>query len=122
MSSFQSFEEIRAWQEAEKLCLGIYSEFKFCKDFGFKDQIQRAAISVMNNISEGYERNGNKEFRNFLFIAKGSVAEVRSMLTIAPKLDYIPAENAEELIAKSNVIAKQLSALIKTLAAQPYKP
>ncbi|MCG2712087.1 MAG: four helix bundle protein [Candidatus Omnitrophica bacterium] len=76
----EKFEDIIAWQKAKKLTLDIYLEFKSCKDFGFKDQIQRAAVSIMNNTAEGFERNTNKEFRNFLFIAKGSCAEVRSML------------------------------------------
>jgi four helix bundle protein len=75
----ERFEDIIAWQKAKELSLEIYFVFKICKDFSFRDQIQRAAVSIMNNIAEGYERSSNKEFRNFLFIAKGSCGEVRSI-------------------------------------------
>src|SRR3989344_3869674 len=83
------FEEIIAWQKAKDLTIHIYSQFKFCKDYSFKSQIERASVSTMNNIAEGFERNGNKEFKNFLYIAKGSCAEVRSMLDLALELKYI---------------------------------
>ena len=65
------------------MTLEIYKEFGNCKDYGFKDQVQRASVSVMNNIAEGFERRGDKEFKHFLFIAKGSCGEVRSMLYLA---------------------------------------
>lgn len=74
------FEDIIAWQKAKELTRIIYRLFKPNRDFGFRDQIQRASVSIMNNIAEGYERKGNKEFRNFLYIAKGSCAEVRSII------------------------------------------
>ena len=73
----KSFEEIISWQKAKELNIIIYKDFKFCKDFSFRDQIQRATVSIMNNIAEGFEGGGNKEFKNFLYIAKGSCAEVR---------------------------------------------
>lgn len=109
------FEDIFAWQKAGKLTIEIYRNFTGCKDFGFLNQIQRASISIMNNITEGFERNTNKEFRNFLFIAKGSCAEVRSMLYIAIRLKYIN-ENQFSCLSKQTVeISKLLSGLIKTL-------
>ena len=74
------FEDIIAWQKAKSLTLNIYTLFAESKDFGFKDQIQRASVSVMNNIAEGFERKTNKEFKYFLFVAKGSCGEVRSMI------------------------------------------
>ena len=86
---FVRFEDIIAWQKSKELSLLIYREFKNCRDYGFRDQVQRAVISIMNNIAEGYERNSNKEFRNFLFISKGSSGEVRSMLYISKDLGYI---------------------------------
>ena len=67
----------------------IYQSFRDIRDFSFKDQVQRAAVSVMNNIAEGFERKGDKEFRKFLFIAKGSSGEVRSMLYLAVEAKYI---------------------------------
>lgn len=110
-----SFEQIIAWQKSKELTILIYTQFKNCKDFSFKDQIQRAVISMMNNIAEGYERNGNKEFRNFLYIAKGSSAEVRSMLMVALELGYITQDEFEKSGALALEIARILSGLIKKL-------
>ena len=87
--SIEKFEDIIAWQKAGQLSLEIYKRFNTCRDFGFKNQIERAAVSIMNNIAEGFERRTNKEFINFLYIAKGSCGEVRSMLYLALRLNYI---------------------------------
>ena len=81
MATIKRFEEILVWQEAKRLAVMVYattSKGIFAKDFGLKDQIQRAAVSVSSNIAEGFSRSGNKEFANFLWIAKGSVAQRRS--------------------------------------------
>jgi four helix bundle protein len=86
MMKIKRFEDIIAWQKAKELSVQVYGLFENSKDFGFKDQIQRASVSVMNNIAEGFERRGNKEFRHFLYIAKGSCGEVRSMLYLAKEL------------------------------------
>ena len=67
----ERFEDIKAWQKAKELSVAIYRLFEHSKDFDFKDQIQRACVSIMNNIAEGFVRKGNKEFAYFLFIAKG---------------------------------------------------
>ena len=83
------FEDIISWQKGKELSVMIYSLFSERKDFGFRDQIQRASVSIMNNIAEGFERKSNKEFKYFLFIAKGSCGEVRSMLDLAKELDKI---------------------------------
>jgi four helix bundle protein len=109
------FEDILAWQTAKKLTLDIYRIFKDCKDYSFRNQVNRASVSIMNNIAEGFERNGNKEFRNFLFIAKGSAGEVRSMLYLAYELKYINNANYLKLNESSLLISKLLSGLIKTL-------
>lgn len=111
----KSFEDILAWQESRSLASELYRVFSTCKDYSFKDQIQRAAVSTMNNIAEGYERNGNKEFRNFLYISKGSSAEVRSMLYLALELKYINEVDYKKLNDQSIKISKLLSGLIKTL-------
>lgn len=110
-----SFENIIAWQKAKLLTLEIYDIFKNSKDCGFKDQIQRASISIMNNIAEGFERQTNKEFTYFLYIAKGSCGEVRSMLQIALDLKYITKENHEKLLKLSTEISKVIAGFIKTL-------
>lgn len=88
----EKFEDLIAWQKAYTLAISIYqltSRDPFSRDFGRKDQIQRAAVSAMSNIAEGFERYSRPEFRQFLSIARGSVAEVRSQLHIARSLNYI---------------------------------
>ena len=109
------FEDIIAWQKAKQLSILIYRDFAGSKDFGFKDQIQRASVSVMNNIAEGFERKSNKEFRQFLFIAKGSCGEIRSMLYLAKELEKISETSFKEKYEFSEEISKILSGLIKTL-------
>lgn len=109
------FEEIIAWQKSRDLTIIIYKLFKNNRDFSFKDQIQRACLSVMNNIAEGIERNSNKELRNYLYIAKGSCGEVRSMLFISQELDYVTKEEYEKLYNDSIEISRLLSGFIKTL-------
>lgn len=111
----KSFEDINAWTKAKELNILIFSLFANTKNYSFKDQIQRANVSIMNNIAEGYERNGNKEFRNFLYIAKGSCAEVRSMLYLAFELEYISKDNFDKTFELSIEVSKMLSGLIKTL-------
>jgi four helix bundle protein len=94
------FEDLDAWQVSRELANLIYAlgrESGLSKDYGFKDQIQRAAVSVMNNIAEGFERGSNKDFAKFLFIARGSVGEVRSMLYLAADQNYISAEQFKEV-------------------------
>lgn len=109
------FEDSIVWQKSKSLNIEVYKTFKDSRDFGFRDQIQRAAVSVMNNISEGFERDGNKEFRKFLFIAKGSAGEVRSMLILAPELDYISPTNYQALYNLAEEVSKLLAGLIKKL-------
>lgn len=112
---FNKFEDIIAWQRAGFLTTEVYTLFRDNKDYGFKDQICRASVSIMNNIAEGYERQGNKEFKRFLYIAKGSCAEVRSMLYLAIKLNYISMNDFTKLKQETIEISKMLSGLIKTL-------
>jgi four helix bundle protein len=109
------FEDIIAWQKSKFLTIEIYKIFSSLKDYGFKDQIQRASVSVMNNIAEGFERRGDKEFKKFLFIAKGSCGEVRSMIGLASELHYISEQNSQILYDQSCEISKILSGLIRSL-------
>jgi len=112
----ERFEDIIAWQKAKDLTLDIYGLFKDLKDYGFKDQLLRASVSIMNNIAEGFERRSDKEFKRYLFMAKGSAGEVRSMLYLSLPLKYIDDKNYNTLIQKSNEISKLISGLIKTLS------
>ena len=111
----EKFEDIIGWQKAKNLTLDTYKQFKNCRDFSFRDQMQRAVISIMNNIAEGFERRGDKELKHFLFIAKGSCGEVRSMLYISYELGYITKQDFDRLCALSVEISKLLSGFIKTL-------
>jgi len=112
---FNRFEDIEAWKKAQNLVLLIYKSLKDCKDRSFKDQMCRAVISIANNIAEGFERRTNKDFKNFLFISKGSCGEVRSMSFLALKLNYIDRDNFDSIFVNSEEISKMLSDLIKTL-------
>lgn len=113
--TIQQFEDIKAWQKGKDLTIETYKIFEDSRDFGFKDQIQRAAVSIMNNIAEGFERQSNNEFRRFLFIAKGSCGEVRSMLYLAKELKTIDEKEFEKLFNLSTEISKMLGGLIKAL-------
>jgi four helix bundle protein len=96
MSTIKNFEDLEIWIEARELVKLIYSDFKTCKDFTFKNQITSAGISILNNISEGFCRYGDAEFRQFLNISKGSSGEVRNMYYIAQDLQYTTNEIAIE--------------------------
>ncbi len=109
-----SFKDILAWQKAYELTVDIYSSFKECRDYSYKDQIQRASISIMNNIAEGYAKRSDKAFKNFLLISKGSVAEVESMLLIATELGYLTDGKQKELLGKVNEVSKLLAGFIRS--------
>jgi four helix bundle protein len=111
----ERFEDIKAWQKAKDLSVAIYRLFEHSKDFGFKDQIQRASVSVMNNIAEGFERKGNKEFSYFLYVAKGSCGEVRSMIILAKDLGKINDSDFDSLFKQTEEISKMIAGFIKTL-------
>jgi four helix bundle protein len=113
--TINKFEELIAWQKAKDLCIGVYKQFSESKDFGFNNQIQRASVSVMNNIAEGFERRSNKEFRQFLYVAKGSCGEVRSMLHLAFELNKIDEVICKGLYNLAEETSKIISGLIKTL-------
>lgn len=115
MATINRFEEIIAWQKSKDLAVLLYKTFNTIGDTSFRKQIQRATVSISNNIAEGFERQTNKEFKNFLYIAKGSAGEVRSMLSIALELTYITEEQYKDYSFKTIEISKLLSGLIKTL-------
>ena len=109
------FEDIIAWQKAQDLAVEIYKVFKDSKDFGFKDQICRATVSISNNIAEGFDRSSNADFKRFLFISLASCSEVKSMLYLAERLNYIEKNKAELLRENCAEISKIISGFIKSL-------
>ena len=118
MARFEKFEDILAWQKAFALTLEIYkitTNPNFAKDFGLKDQIRRATVSIMANIAEGHGRKSNAEFANFLNIARGSAAEAQSHLHIASGLGYISQEEFECSYYLLTEISKMTLALAKYL-------
>jgi len=123
---YNQFEDLPVWQQSRSLVRQIYSLIKensdFRKDFSLVDQLKRAAYSIMLNIAEGFERGGNKEFANFINIAKGSAGEVRAILYILLDNDYIPKQKFEEVKNEAMAISTNLSNFRKYLLAhQDYK-
>ena len=112
----EKFEDSIAWQKARELAKIIYDLFKDSKDYGFKDQICRCSVSIMNNIAEGFEHRGDKELKQFMFIAKGSCGELRSMLYLAKDLKYITENQYNDFNTLSLEISKLLSGFIKSLS------
>jgi four helix bundle protein len=118
MATIERFEDILAWQKARELSKEIYivtSAGNFSKDFSLKDQIRRASTSVMLNIAEGFARRSNNEFRQFLYIARGSSAEVQSALYIALDQNYISHEDFKNLYQLADDCAKMIAGLIRHL-------
>ncbi|HEY4508696.1 MAG TPA: four helix bundle protein [Candidatus Paceibacterota bacterium] len=111
----EKFEDMQTWQKSKGLAIEIYQCFKSCRDFSFRDQIQRATISISNNIAEGFERLGNKEFRKFLYISKGSCGEVRSMLYLSLDFKYISQKDFDRLNFSTTEISKMLAGFIKKM-------
>ncbi len=118
MAKIEKFEDIKSWQLARKVTGKIYALTKvgeFSRDFALRDQIRRSTVSVMSNIAEGFEREGNKEFINFLTIAKASCAEARSQLYIAFDQDYLTQKQFNEIYEELTEIGNLLGGFIKYL-------
>jgi four helix bundle protein len=111
----ETFEKLDVWKEAKALTLEVYRGFRGCRDFSFRNQIQRAALSVSANIAEGVERNSAAEFKNFLGIAKGSAGELRALIIIAVDLAYLENDQLEVLLERCVRISKRIHCLIKSL-------
>lgn len=119
-----TFEELNVWKDSRGFVKSVYeltSLEKFRKDYSLKDQIQRSAVSIMNNIAEGFERNNNKEFIKFLKYSKGSAGEVRSMLYVALDLNYISKNSFGKNYEISINIITQISNFIKYLRKHAIK-
>jgi four helix bundle protein len=115
----ERFEDLRIWQNARVQANSVYDAFgpnsASSRDFGFRDQIQRCAVSVMNNIAEGFERRSDQDFARFFDIAKGSNGEVRSMLYLAEDRDYLAFEIAQEMRNFSEDLSRAVESLSKHL-------
>lgn len=124
MATAKKFEELEVWIKAKELSVEVYkitNDGEFKKDFGLRDQIRRAGVSIVSNIAEGFERNGNKEFTQFLSLAKGSAGEVRAQLYIAVELNYINEKDFNFLTEKVTEVSKMLSGLIGYLKQTELK-
>jgi four helix bundle protein len=121
MGTIQKFEDIDAWQKARALTREVYAvtaDGTFSKDFGLRDQIRRAAVSVMSNIAEGFDRGGVREFIQFLFIAKGSAAEVQAQLYVALDAGYIKQEQFKGLYDLAGDTGRLIGGFIRYLKSR----
>lgn len=124
MSSFQRFEDIEAWQKARELTKAIYAmsnDGQFARDFGLRDQIRRASVSIMSNIAEGFGRGGNKEFIQFLSTAKGPASEVQAQLYVALDAGYINQDQFQKLYAETEATARMIAGLLRYLQNSDFK-
>ncbi|MGK9452521.1 four helix bundle protein [Acidithiobacillus caldus] len=120
MAKIENFEDIEAWKKARELAKAIYllsADGAFSRDFGLRDQIRRAAVSVLSNIAEGFERGGDVEFHRFLAIAKGSAGEVKAQLYIALDVGLINKEQFDELCGLATETASLIGGFMKYLKA-----
>ena len=122
--AIKKFEDIESWKKARKLTKEIYEATatgRFLRDFGLKDQIRRASVSILSNIAEGFERGGDKEFSQFLGIAKGSCGEVRAQLYVALDQGYLSQESFDSLSKKAVEVSELLSGFIRYLKGSPFR-
>jgi four helix bundle protein len=117
--AYQSFEDLEVWQRGCRLTVDIFKAFSECKNFSFRDQIQRSALSVPSNVAEGSERGSTKDFAHFLNIAKGSCGELRTQLYIARKLGFLAKVPFEALINESKELSKMLEGLRRSMLSRP---
>ena len=114
---YRSFEELEVWKRACQLAVDIINILKGCKEFELKNQMTKAVISIPSNIAEGAERNSKKEFMQFLHIAKGSAAELRTQIYIAEKTEILTSKITRPLIKET----KEISAMLQGLIASQKK-
>jgi len=118
MANIERFEDLKAWKLARLLANRIYDFTvigEFSRDFGLRDQMRKAAVSIVSNIAEGFERDGDKEFIQFLFVAKGSCGELRAQLYIARDRQYVTDTEFSELFGSALEVSRMISGLIKYL-------
>ncbi len=118
MATFQRFEDIEAWKKASELTKDVYKiihNSKFSKDYGLRDQICRASVSVMSNIADGFERDGTREFVQFLSVAKGSIGEIKSQLYVALDQEYIEKIEFERIFNEAKETGRIIGGLMQYL-------
>jgi four helix bundle protein len=115
MATIQNFEDLDIWIKARQITRLVYLDFKNNKDFGFKDQIQRASVSIMNNIAEGFCRDSDAEFKQFLKISKGSAGEIKNMYYVAEDLRFLNPEICQERRIAIQGLSNGISAFMKYL-------
>lgn len=121
MASIEKFEDIEAWQKARELTIAVYgvtNKGAFARDFGLCEQIRRASVSVMSNIAEGFDRGGNRELIQFLYIAKGSAAEVQAQLYVALDAGYLNQEHFRQLFDLAGDTGRLLGGFIRYLKSR----
>lgn len=121
MAQYNDFEDLPIWQDARVVAKEVYKltqSSEFSRDYGLKDQIQRASVSVVSNIAEGFDYGSNKQFIRFLNIAKGSTSEVRAQLVLAMDIGYISETKLNELKIKLKQLSRQIAGFIKYLESK----
>ncbi|MBN8701530.1 MAG: four helix bundle protein [Bacteroidetes bacterium] len=124
MATIDRFEDLIAWQKAKKLALGVYTLTNvgiFSKDFGLRDQVRRSSISVVSNIAEGFERKGNREFLQFLYISLGSLGELKTQIEIAFELNYFSENEYKNILPQITEVRKIINGLISSLKDSDFK-
>lgn len=109
----ENFEKLMVWQEGMNIARTVYALLKECTDFGLRNQMQRASVSIPSNIAEGSERGSDKEFIRFLRIAKGSAGELRTQLILAVDVQIVEKEKAENIIKDCIKVSKMIQKLIE---------
>ncbi len=117
----EAFEQLDVWKRSCRLCVDVYQAFRSCRDYGFKDQVGRAALSIPSNIAEGYERNSSKEFARFLGIAKGSCGELRTQLYICAEIGLLERMQAAKFVEETGEISRMLQGLIRKINDRTVK-
>jgi four helix bundle protein len=119
MNKVERFEDLVAWQKARRLASAVYDVSRrgtFGRDYGLSSQVQRAAVSVMSNVAEGFERNRPAEFRHFLLVAKASCAELRSQLYVALDAGHLTREDFKNLLSQAEEVSRIISGLRASVA------
>jgi four helix bundle protein len=124
VATITRFEDLEIWKLARELYKNVFqlsSREPFSQDFRFRDQIRASSGSVSDNIAEGFERGGNKEFIQFLFVSKGSCGETRNQAYRAFDSDYITQEELDDLLRRTEILARKTTNLIKSIKASDHK-